>query len=240
MSAIPMGMRMNKKRAVYRLFQISSLAALLFAVLIFQFSCTGSGQPEELNIICLGDSITYGFKLSDPARESFPARLEEHSGGMWHVKNLGVNGATVLSRGDIPIIAQKAYQIAMQSTPDVVVLMLGTNDTKNYNWTHIDDFAADYGRIVASLQNLSSHPKVIACTIPPIFLQYDNGLNVQHVAWINSIIRTVARENGAEYLDVNRKLAAKSSLFIDGIHPNAMGAVEIASIIYPEILKITN
>ncbi len=227
-----------EKMTNYRFPPVSPWAVLLFGILFLLSSCTGSEQRQELNILCLGDSITHGFKLPDPAQESFPSRMEEHSQGLWHVQNLGVNGATVLSKGDIPIINQDAYRIAMHSSPDVVVLMLGTNDTKNNNWRYISDFLEDYRRIVDSLQHLASRPRVIVCTIPPIFLSPNSVLDVEHVTQVNRMIRSVAAESGAEFLNVHQMLAGKSNLFIDGIHPNALGAVELAGIIYSKILQV--
>ena len=64
-------------------------------------------QLSPLKIVCLGDSITYGHKLADPALQSYPGQLSQQAHGQWKVLNCGVNGATALNKGDIPITGEK-------------------------------------------------------------------------------------------------------------------------------------
>lgn len=125
----------------------------------------------------------------DPTSQSYPALLQQQSNGRWHVRNLGVNGATVMDAGDLPIVEQKAYEVAMQLHPDVVVLMLGTNDAKTINWKNIESFKTDYKRLIISLQYIDTQPRVIVCSIPPMFRNCDNGLCEEHVETINAIIK---------------------------------------------------
>ena len=214
---------------------------LSFAVIILFFfsSCVDrdnrTGTDKRLKVVCLGDSITYGYKLKDPANESYPARLQEMSHGRWQVLNLGVNGATVLRTGDIPIIRQPAYERALHSRPDVVVLMLGTNDIKDINWKHINLFKRDYIGLLSALQTLPSHPYVIACSIPPILIDYPNGLTRERQQKINILISSIVSQVGVDFLNVYSALAGKSSLFVDGIHPNAAGAQCIATLVFERI-----
>ena len=55
-------------------------------------------------------------------------------GGKWQVRNFGVSGATMLEKGDKPYWSQQAYKDALEFEPHVVVIKLGTNDTKPQNW----------------------------------------------------------------------------------------------------------
>ncbi|RUM42705.1 MAG: hypothetical protein DSY80_06755 [Desulfocapsa sp.] len=184
---------------------------------------------KPLRIVCVGDSITYGYKLPNPAAQSYPAQLARLSHGQWSVMNSGVNGATLLNNGDIPFIRQKAYQRALQSRPDVVVVMLGTNDMKDKNWQYLQSFEADYTKLVKSFRKLPTHPHIIACTIPPVFTAYPNGLNGKKVLEINKKVKQLVVHDKIDLLDIHTFMMNKQALFSDGVHPNARGAQEIAA-----------
>ena len=170
-----------------RFVKISSVMLFLMITLSACFDKKGSLKP--LRIVCLGDSITYGHKLANPTRQSYPAQLARLSRGQWSVMNSGVNGATVLNKGDIPITGQDAYERAIHFQPDVVVLMLGTNDTKNKNWKYVDEFVNDYVQIVKTFRELPSNPHVIACSVPPIASDHPNGLSTRRVEEINILLK---------------------------------------------------
>lgn len=222
-----------------RLLRFAVAFSLLLTFLCCLTSCVdedqGNGETRTLKIVCLGDSITYGYTLADPVHESYPARVRQQSHGRWHVLNLGVNGTTVLAKGDLPITAEKAYQRALSSEPDVIVLLLGTNDTKKNNWQYINEFVHDYTRLIHNLQGLSSKPHVIVCSIPPIFNDYPNGITAQHVEKINDLIKQAIVGTGSDYLDLYTPLSKEASFFVDGVHPNDRGAQEIASLVSKKI-----
>jgi sialate O-acetylesterase len=225
-----------------RCIRLTIIFSVLLTFLLALSSCVDKDQGREqlasLKIACLGDSITHGFKLSDPGHESYPARLRQLAHGSWDVLDFGVNGATVLNKGDIPITAQKAYQRAIRSEPDVVVVILGTNDTKNINWQYIDEFVGDYTSLIKKLQGLPSKPHVIACTVPPVFSDYPNGINEQHEEKVNILVKKAISMTKADLLDIYTPLLPKPALFIDGIHPNAQGAQEIASLVFNKISSL--
>ena len=50
----------------------------------------------------------------------------------FEVINLGLGGRTMMKTGDSPYWNEQAYQDALNSEADIVVMMLGTNDSKNY------------------------------------------------------------------------------------------------------------
>ena len=223
-------------------FRFAATFSVLLTFLLCLSSCVdkdqGRGQLAGLKIACLGDSITHGYKLANPAHESYPARLGQQAHGRWHVLNFGVNGATVLEKGDIPITAQEEYQRAIQSEPDVVVVMLGTNATKNINWQHIGEFVGDYTVLLKKFQSLPSKPHVIVCSIPPVFANYPNGITAQHEEKINILVKKIAVSAGTDFLDIYTSVSQEPSLFVDGVHPNARGAEKIASLVFSKISSL--
>ena len=212
------------------------IVCVLPIVLFSLLSCVDkTGSLKPLKIVCLGDSITYGYKLQDPAQQSYPAQLAAQAHGSWRVLNCGVNGATVLQNGDVPITSQKAYQRALISQPDVVVLMLGTNDTKKTNWRYGDEFVADYVALVKKLQGLPSRPLVISCSIPPIFTDYPNGLTAKREKEINGLVKEAVAMSKVDSLDIYTPMSHEQSFFVDGVHPNVRGAQEIAKLVFDKI-----
>ena len=120
-------------------------------------------------IACVGDSITYGYLME---QFSYPKQLQEKLGSsQYQVLNFGVGGSTAQKNGDLPYINQQAYKDAQASNPDIVLLMLGTNDSKPQNWNQ-DNYSKDYADLALSFVNLASKPKVYVMIPPPVY--YDN------------------------------------------------------------------
>ena len=88
-----------------------------------------------LKLIAVGDSITQGDE-DDPYSESYPTHLKKMFSDPSQIEiiNFGMGGKTMRKNGDGPYWNIPMYQEAMASNPDIVVLMLGTNDAKPYNW----------------------------------------------------------------------------------------------------------
>src|ERR1700743_2827645 len=104
---------------------------LLLFVSIFLLSFSNADiQDKKIIVACIGDSITYGARLHDRDKESYPAQLQVLLGNKYVVNNYGVNSATLLRKGNVPYWKTKEYQSALNSTPDIVFIKLGTNDTK--------------------------------------------------------------------------------------------------------------
>ena len=107
---------------------------------------TGAFLPipsQAKTIACVGDSITYGSTSSDPSSTSYPPNLSRMLKGTMDVYNFGVSGATMKKDGDLPYWEQSAYDDALSSNPDYVVIQLGTNDAKTYQWDE-DKYLEDY------------------------------------------------------------------------------------------------
>ena len=82
-------------------------------------------------IVAVGDSITWGCEASDPDTKSWPARLMSmlNDTNKYEVVNLGLSGRTMMKDGNMPYWNEKEYQTALNSNADIVILMLGTNDS---------------------------------------------------------------------------------------------------------------
>jgi lysophospholipase L1-like esterase len=178
-------------------------------------------------IACVGDSITYGYGLSDPNTQSYPAVLQSLLGASHTVRNFGVSGTTLLKSGDMPYWNEANYGASGDFAPDVVIVMLGTNDAKPQNWAHASEFSTDYDDLVAHYRGLGAFVYIAAP--PPV---YDPGAyDIQPDVLNNDVvpeIRQIAADVNAPLIDVYQALNGKANDFPDTVHPNADGAALIA------------
>jgi len=192
-------------------------------------------------VACVGDSITYGSGTSDPTRESYPAQLQgmlQKADPAWKVLNFGVGGTTLLHNGDLPYIKQGAYQGALTSNAEVVIIMLGTNDSKPQNWAYKSQYMKDYYALIDSFKALPSRPQVWICRPVPAF--YENFTIRPAVIRdeILPLVDQIGRQENVLVIDLYTALLDYGSLFADGIHPNASGARIMAQTILPYLTSM--
>jgi lysophospholipase L1-like esterase len=187
---------------------------------------------EPVKVACIGDSITQGSGLPDAAKNSYPGQLQSLLGDKWKVGNFGVSGRTLLKKGDFPYWNEKAYQNALGFAPDVVIIMLGTNDTKPQNWKHEAEFSADYTELVKSFQALASKPRIYVCRPCPVPEPGNFGINEKNnKEWIKRIDK-LAKDMDLGEIDMHKALEDKPELLPDRVHPNVEGAGEMAKAAY--------
>ncbi len=187
---------------------------------------------SQIKVACIGNSITYGYGLSSPSTQSYPTRLQSFLGDNYEVTNFGVNSRTMLKNGDKPYWNESQYTQALALNPDIVIIMLGTNDAKlELNWTpYKEEFDDDYKDMIEAFRSLSSQPTIYICCIVPAYAEIWDISNTTIDGEVNPKIVEVAWDKGVNLIDMYTQMENKSSLFqSDGIHPNASGAVTMAS-----------
>ena len=190
-------------------------------------------------VACIGDSLTWGFSLPDPRRQSYPAILQELLDADYEVRNFGCNGASVRCDADLPYVETLAYRESCAWNPDIVLLMLGSNDCTPLDWDAVA-FRHDYERIVASYCELPSRPRLIL--IAPIRMFRVMGMTFGGLSpeilekGVRPVIREVAGECGLQCLDLV-DLFTDARYCYDGVHPNAEGVRLMGEAIYREFLQ---
>ncbi len=202
------------------------LAALLTPALFAAAPIDPSSYKEPVKVACVGDSITQGAGAGKG--RAYPTQLQEMLGEKWKVGNFGVSGRTLLKKGDYPYWNEKAYQNALEFKPDVVIIMLGTNDTKPQNWKFESKFVADYSELVKSFLALESKPRVYVCRPCPVPGKGNYGINEANVQLEIPRIDALAATLKAGVIDMHAALVEKPQLLPDRVHPNAEGAGEMA------------
>ncbi|MBD3275230.1 MAG: hypothetical protein GF372_07965 [Candidatus Marinimicrobia bacterium] len=186
----------------------------------------------DIRVACVGNSITFGSGIQDREQSSYPAQLDDMLGDNWEVRNFGVSGATMLKNGDKPYWDQEAFQQALDFDPHVVIIKLGTNDSKPINWKFRDEFIPDYRAMVQQFEKLPSNPRIWICLPVPAY-EVRWGIR-NHVITEEVIprIRATARAEGIPTINLYAVLDEREELFPDKIHPNTEGAREMAKKIY--------
>jgi lysophospholipase L1-like esterase len=184
-------------------------------------------EPAVVRVACVGDSITQGSGAENG--KSYPSQLQEMLGSAWEVGNFGVSGRTLLKKGDHPYWIEPANQNALKFKPAVVIIMLGTNDTKPQNWKFEAEFVADYTELVNSFLALESKPRVFVCRPCPVPEPGKYGINEAAIQQEIPRIDALARDLKLGVIDMHAALEGKPQLLPDRVHPNTEGAREMAA-----------
>lgn len=184
---------------------------------------------------CVGDSITYGKKVEERWRYSYPSQLGGLLGRGWEVRNFGVSGATALMKGPLPYRQTKEFTEALAFLPHVVIIKLGTNDARPLNWRHKREYARDYLALVRSFQALGTRPGIWLCTLAPAYGREGGRADRVIQEEVIPRIREIARRTGLPVIDLNSALLGRKDLFADGVHPNGRGARVMAETVYEAI-----
>ena len=210
--------------------------AFLFALVLTLTSSLIINIANAKLVACVGDSITYGSGISDRQNDSYPAQLSrmlQKFDNQWQAQNYGVSGATLLRNGDKPYIQQSAYNEALAAEPDAVIIMLGTNDSKSWNWVYKDQYVSDYIFLIDTFAELPSKPGIWLCKPVPAFNDNFGITNAVIKDEIIPMIDEIAQLRDVEVIDLYTPMLGTSSMFPDGIHPNADGARLMAGAIFP-------
>jgi lysophospholipase L1-like esterase len=182
------------------------------------------GTP--LRLACVGDSITQGVGAGNDM--AYPTQLKALLGEGWEVGNFGVSGRTLLRNGNLPYWKAAAYTKALDFKPDVVIIMLGTNDTKPQNWKHKAEFEGDYRDLVKSFLDLPTKPCVFICRPVPVLGNGNFGINDSALQEQMPVYAKLAEELKVDVIDMFAALDGKPEMLPDRVHPNAAGAGEMA------------
>jgi len=189
-------------------------------------------QRQPIRVACIGDSITFGAGISDRNTQSYPAVLGHWLGEKYQVQNFGVSGTTLLKKGDYPYWRQPAFDNALRSAPNIVVIMLGTNDTKSQNWKFKDEFTADYTDMVRQFAALPSKPTIYLCRPVPVAKTGNFGINEPGIVQEIPMIDAIAAAEKVSEIDLHAALNGRDDLLPDNVHPNAEGARLMAAAVY--------
>ncbi|MDB5327737.1 MAG: multifunctional acyl-CoA thioesterase and protease and lysophospholipase [Phycisphaerales bacterium] len=197
---------------------------------------TRAAKGPARTVVCFGDSLTkIGF--GDVLGDFVPAT----------VVNAGQSGQTTeaaLPRFEKDVLAR---------SPDVVVILFGTNDMVRDKPTpkvDLKSYAANLTSFVDRIQ--ARHARVVMCTVPPIkaepyFTRHPKA-NYDAVGGLEKVIADyrdaamhVAELKQVAVVDLNHLLATHPEWqAADGVHPTPEGRRIMAAAIAPAVIEALN
>ena len=198
---------------------IISIAAILILVVghrfFFSQPVIRNSSPSGENIICFGDSLTFGTGAGKDM--DYPSQLSEMIGQP--VINAGVSGDTTDSA------RQRLERDVLFKAPDAVLITLGGNDLKN---GVAKDRAFENLRIIVnSIQNTGAQVIIGGIKFPI----RDRGFG--------SAYRKLAEDTGAILIpNIFEGIMGNRKLMSDPIHPNDAGYKIIAERFYEAMLQL--
>lgn len=165
----------------------------------------GRTLPKEAVLLCLGDSLTFGYGAATGA--DYPQQLEQLTG--YVTKNAGVNGDTAegaLAR--LPALLQ-------ENTPGLVLISIGGNDF--LRGLPLDRTRAALKSLV---QTAAAGAQVVLVAQPkPVFIAAATNSLSDH-----EVYAEVAKETGTPLFSGGWSyVLSRSELRSDQIHANAQG-----------------
>lgn len=207
-------------------------------------------KPGALRVACIGNSITDGYGIDMCDVNSYPAQLQQRLGGDYAVMNCGNSARTLMNSGNLPFMKEPEWRDAKAWNPDVVVIKLGTNDSKKFIWDeHGKEFAGDLQKMIDTLSAIKPNaqkdvkkakPRIMLCC--PIkgdhadTNEYGRCRDEVIKNEIIPIIRQVAKKNKLEVIDLYDVLTLGTDDFQrDRLHPTKKGAGKIAEAVAKKI-----
>lgn len=188
----------------------------------------GSGP---VRIACVGDSITYGLGvLGQRRRWSYPACLVQLLGEEYRAINYGLTDRSLLSDSDKPYFAEPMGKDAWNAEAEILLLMLGSNDSKLINW----DAEKFYQEYLETLRHYQSRGiKALFVMLPPkIYTKHPGrtSCNEQVLAQeVRPLVSRAAAKCGVPCIDLYAVTQGHSAWFPDTIHPSKAGNLAIAA-----------
>ena len=199
-------------------------------------------DPEKIRIACIGDSITYGAGVMFGGREKkvWTTRLNDLLGEDYQVLNYGISGATLQREGDKSYRDFPHLEKAKEAGASCCLLMLGTNDSKPYNWD-AERYEAQLSEWIAELKEGGEDLRLILMTPPytcPAKGRKEVAFDISNEVIRDEIRPTVLRaaeDNHLQVIDLYAFTEGHGEWLADGVHPNKMGNQKIAEQVYAQI-----
>ncbi len=195
------------------------------------------------HVACSGDSNT---------KRSYPKFLQQELGNTYQVKNFGKGAATIIEGSFFPYHKTPEYKAAIKFSPDIVLIMLGTNDANprwctdknrktDFKGTVQEEFKSGYDKLINDFKKKNPQVDIYIMTPLPVWAKKKpenenlQGRKAQLNQWVIPTIKQIAKEQNLPLIDVHKMMEKKYEYTIDGVHINNQGYKILAKLITNEI-----
>jgi acyl-CoA thioesterase-1 len=213
----------NKKQ-----FTVILITILGFAGMAFKDSIHGQ-------VVCFGDSITYGAQVDKHSWVSF---LSKQHADIDFV-NAGRSGRKTVDKSELlPVL--KKYPNA-----DYYMVFLGVNDLKDGTDSMVNACVANMKWMIAEIRSTNSNAKIVILAPTDINLKTMNAINVQKkynehtrqsLFKLKKRYKELAEQEHVGFISLVH--AVKKPNYADGLHPNLKGQSQIASTVWKGLNKL--
>jgi acyl-CoA thioesterase I len=195
-------------------------------------------KQKPLKWIFTGDSITQGASHTLGYRsypEIFSERIRFEMGrGRDIIINTAISGHTTKE-----IINDFDWRVA-QFAPNVVLLMIGTNDVALSRHISAEEFADNLKTLVQKFRNLSAIPVLQTPNIINTGNNHDNNERSRLPFYVDKIRNVAAQYNTIlvdhwKHWEENKERVLSESWLNDPLHPNGKGHLEMARMLFKRL-----
>lgn len=182
-------------------------------------ACSSERAAENKAVVyvAVGDSLTFGTGLADPAKEAWPVLFRQADlPADAQMTNLGVPGSTVADA-----LRQQADK-AVDAEPTLVTVWLGANDL--FHLVPVATYESQLRDLVHRMRR-GGATKVLVANLPA----YER-LSFFPVDAYNAAVARVADKEGAVLVDIHAQRVDPSYVGPDGLHPSVAGHRAIAAV----------
>lgn len=166
-------------------------------------------------VACIGDSNTGNGGVT--TNDSWSRRIQALLGEDYDVQNYGRAGYRLMNgyeSGNPSYTLSEEYAASLLSNPDIVIIMLGTNDGDIGTGSTRTQFKEDYLSLIAKYQSLPKNPEIILA-VPPI--RGSAAKPNTNADSIRPVIQEICEELDLRYVDMTL-LVTDYSMLYDGLH----------------------
>lgn len=205
------------------------------------------------NIMCFGDSNTHGFIAGTKGRYDENTRwtrlLQKHLGLEYYVIEEGLNGRTTIYDDDtMKNVNGSRYLevcIATNRPLDLVIIMLGTNDTKERYHAELSDISKGMEKLITMLRNPDIYNNEILI-ISPVHISdkivdseycesYAGLKGAEKSRKLAAEYKRLADKYGCHFMDAADYAGTDDR---DAIHLDAKGHAALAKAVYNKVKEI--
>jgi lysophospholipase L1-like esterase len=191
---------------------------------------------HPIRITCVGAS-----DVSSPTpygTPNWPDYIALLLGYEYTITNCGASGTTMIQGGNAPYWNTAQYTNGLNSSPDIVIIMLGSNDSKPYNWVYQTNYTPDDEQLINEYRNLPSHPRIYLNTLLTVYGPGNYDITDPIVTGqLCPIIKQIAFDENLPVIDVNAATKNMPQNFPDNVHPDIAGAKVVAQTIFNGLMS---